>query len=310
MAVTDPYAQRVAWLTLADGTQPLYLDDWTAGYACTELDLGWPQVRDVVTNRPDAHGTDDRTKLWGSRVVTAHLEAWPGGTLTVDQVVELFGPYLDPGTRPQLHFASSATPERVITLRPNQFSSPMGSKPERKLQLTWVAPDPLLYGATLRTGTVIPDVGSAGRVYNLTFDRAYPPGGQGGTILTVTNNGDQPAWPVITVYGPATYPQVEIDYYSGPGGTVNQGRLYVPFLPTYRLNAGEWVVLDTRARAAWFKGDTTASVVGYIDQANAVWAPIPPVGANNAFGWFAMLGSSMAGSVTHADIAWREAYLL
>lgn len=311
MTVTDPYAERAAWLTLQDGSAPLYLDDWNAGYVCTELDLGWPEVRTVVTNRPDAHGTDDRTKLWGARVVTAKLEAYPGGALSVDQVVELFGPYLDPGTRPQLHYVTSANAERVLTLRPNAFSSPMGSTVVRKLQLTWVAPDPLLYSGALLTGTTTPAIpGASGRSYNLTFNRTYPAGGQGSQPVTVTNNGDQAAWPIITIWGPVTTPSVAIDYWGGAGGTVNLGKLFVPFVAGYRVDVPHYVVVDTRARAAWLDGDTSQSVVGQIDQTNALWVPIPPVGSNNAFGQFSMAGTSMQASRTHADVAWREAYLL
>jgi hypothetical protein len=311
MAVTDPYLQRVAWLTLGDGTAPLYLDDWVAGYVCTELDLGWPEVRTVVNNRPDQHGTDDRTKLWGARVITAKLEAWPGGTLTVDQVAELFGPYLDPGSRPQLHYLTSANDERILTLRPNAFSAPMGTSVVRKFQLSWVAPDPLVYAGALRSGTTIPTIpGLAGRTYDLTFNRTYPAGGQSSQPVTVTNNGDQAAWPTITIWGPVTTPSVTIDYWGDPGGTTNLGKLLVPFVTGYRIDLPHYVVIDTRARAAWLDGDPLQSVVSSIDQTNALWLPIPPVGANHAFGSFSMTGTSMQASRTHADVAWREAFLL
>src|SRR5215471_4422983 len=53
---------RRAWLVL--GTDSLALEDDAAGYYTTELDLGYPEVRDgPVNDRPGRDGTDDRVRL-------------------------------------------------------------------------------------------------------------------------------------------------------------------------------------------------------------------------------------------------------
>lgn len=56
---------RKAWLTL--GSTLINLEDPTQGYFCTQLDLGFPSVREVTNNKPDQDGTDDRTRFMGSR---------------------------------------------------------------------------------------------------------------------------------------------------------------------------------------------------------------------------------------------------
>ena len=43
---------RTAWLELNGATMPL--EDEDAGYFCTELDVGWPDVRAVTTSKPNA----------------------------------------------------------------------------------------------------------------------------------------------------------------------------------------------------------------------------------------------------------------
>ena len=74
MTVVNPFGcARYAWLTL--GNQSVYLEDPDLGYFCTSLDLGFPTVRAVVNNRPDQHGIDDWTALWGERAVTASITA-------------------------------------------------------------------------------------------------------------------------------------------------------------------------------------------------------------------------------------------
>ena len=82
---------RTAWLTLGALTLPL--EDESRGYYCTQLDLGYPEVRDVTTNRPDQNGIDDRTQYFGSRLVSANILAQEP---PVDDVAAVFAPFMVP----------------------------------------------------------------------------------------------------------------------------------------------------------------------------------------------------------------------
>jgi len=57
----------------APGIGTLELDDCDAGYLVQSLDIGSPDVRDVVSSRPLSDGTIDRTRFAGSRAVTLDL---------------------------------------------------------------------------------------------------------------------------------------------------------------------------------------------------------------------------------------------
>ena len=294
--------RRSAWLTRSDGTGVLWLDDYVSGYACLELDIGYPDVRAVVSNKPDINGTDDRTRFFGARVVTAKLYAW-NGLRTVDEIAGLFAPYLDPSQRFQLHYTRNAAQgqERILNLRASAFSGPMGIPAKREMQLAWSAPDPYLYAALQSSAVAIPGLpGLPGRTYPLTFPRTYPPGSGAGTSGKLNVLGDVAVWPTVTIYGPVTGPTVT--FYSTAGPAIMQ----INFSGTLRLDAGQYITVDTAAHSAALMGDPGQSVINQLIQAATYWAPIPP-GAPAAT--IAMTGSNMAANVTNAVATWRDAYL-
>src|SRR5215831_18145121 len=130
---------RTAWLTL--DTRTVYLEDLTKGYFCTELDLGYPEVREVMSNKPDAAGADDRTNLFGARVVSANITAAASAGAVIDDVADSFAPYMDPAARPVLHYVLDrpGTPERTLTLRAAAWSWPIAGPYDRDIHLQWVA---------------------------------------------------------------------------------------------------------------------------------------------------------------------------
>src|SRR5215475_9017960 len=93
---------RKAWLVLGGST--VQLEDQSKGYFCTSLDLGYPNVREVVNNRPDQDGADDRTRLMGPRAVSADITAIRSVPAQVDAVASMFAPYMVPSARPVLHY--------------------------------------------------------------------------------------------------------------------------------------------------------------------------------------------------------------
>jgi hypothetical protein len=291
---------RTAWLDLyGDGTVTLPLEDESAGYFCTELDLGFPSVREVTTNKPDMDGADDRTRLMGSRAVTANITALLGAGAQVDAVASSFGKYLVPSARPVLHYILDrpGTPERMITLRAAGYDWPISGPYERDLQLSWVAPDPLVRDPVGQTKTAWSGSATApGRIYNLTFDRIYPPGSGAPSTVELSTPGDVGARPKVDIYGPITKPQLV--FQRGPGGAYS----YFTFQASFIVNAGQWVEIDSERHTVMMGGQ---SVLSSVDWSQSVWPYVPP---EPQIVIMSLSGSSTSGN-TQAVASWNDGYL-
>ncbi len=104
------------------------------------MNLGYPEVRDVVSNRPDQNGIDDRTAYFGQRVVSANITAQQA---PVDAVAASFAPFMVPAVRPTLHYVLErpGNPERTMTVRASGYSWPISGSKTRDIQLQWVTSD-------------------------------------------------------------------------------------------------------------------------------------------------------------------------
>jgi hypothetical protein len=295
---------RTAWLEL--GTLTLALEDDDAGYFCQSLDLGYPDVREVVNNRPDQNGIDDRTRLMGGRTVTANITALAGAGARIDAVAASFAPFMVPSARPVLHYVLDrpGAAERTLTLRAAGYSWPIVGADERDIQLQWVAADPVARDPTLRTATAWAGASnSPGRLYNLTFNRIYPVGGGGPVPGTISSPGDLPVTPALRIYGPITGPVVNFAM------TNPTGAIAVYFLADYRIDAGHFVDVDTAARTAYIDGDTTQSALSAIDwsQMGNGW-PVLPVLPGSTQMTLTALGGNTTG-VTQVVATWQDGYL-
>jgi hypothetical protein len=291
--------KRAAWLTKTDGSGKLLLDDPDSGYLCVELDLGYPEVREDKDLRPDVHGTIDLTRLFGARVVTARLVAW-GEDMTQDDIADLFAPFMDVTGRYQLHVTKDSAngAERVLTLRPSAWVSPMGVPVTRELHLAWIAPDPVMHDGTVHTAIVYPGSTGGGRVYPLAFNRVYPAGGQ--TTAKATNNGDVTAYPLLRIYGPAS--NINLLEVLDASGVVSR----INFVATYSIPAGSYVEIDTLARTVLLNGDTSQSVYGQLayDPAGR-WPTLPPKQSTT---W--SMAATGISNATQLQVVWQDAYLL
>ena len=204
-----PPPGRKAWLVLGTLTRPL--DDIDSGWACTTLDLGSAEVREVTNNSPDQSGVDDRTQFLGSRVVTANFTAVPDGTVPLDEIVAGFAPFMDPSQRPELHYLIRETDqlERVLVLRASAWSAPMSQPISRDFQLSWVAPDPLIRSAIVKSASSWSGSGSgSGRLYPFVPPRTYPAGGGGSVSGVIETDGDVAVAPLLVLFGPITDPNI------------------------------------------------------------------------------------------------------
>jgi len=295
---------RQAWLQLGDDR--LYLDDFDTGYACMELNIGYPEVRAVVDNNPDRDGVNDRTSLVGARVVTATIQAWPGGTITIDDIARLFGPYTYPGVRPELHWTLNTADhaERMLTLRAADFSSPMPAPITREIQLGWVAPDPVCYDPNAQSATAWSGTGGTypGRTYNLTFPRVYPPGTGGAPIpATIVVVGDVAVLPTIVIWGPVTGPVVTLTKQLARNDTVQQTITFA-FNTTVNIPAGGQITINAANRTV--TDNSGNSLIAQVDWTGSTWPALAPGDT-----WVMTLTGGTTSGVTQAVATWREGYL-
>jgi hypothetical protein len=290
---------RDAWLDLyGDGTVELSLEDPSKGYFCTELDLGSPAIREVVANKPDMDGVDDRTKYYGSRAISASITALAGAGARIDAVAASFAPYMAASARPRLHYVLDrpGLPERIINLRPANYAWPIIGPYQRDIQLQWVAPDPMSYDAILQSAVAYAGSPGNGRQYNLGFNRVYPSGGSGSSTAQTTPQGDVAVRPVLTLYGPIS--GATITYQTG----TQLGRFF-SFLASLIIGAGQWVVIDCAARTVKLNDGT--SLMGRVDWATTkAWPVLPPKLTTT----WTVYGTNTSG-VTQLQIAWQDAYL-
>lgn len=297
---------RRAWLTYGGRTLPL--EDTDAGYVCKELNLGWPEVREVVNNRPDADGIDDRTQYFGSRAVSASILASEQlGAVSVDEVAASFGYFMSPAIRPELHYVLErpGNPERVLVVRGSGYTWPIDGGGKREVQLQWIAADPVARDATVKTANAWAGSASpAGRSYNLTFNRVYPPGSGSSTVATVLTVGEVPVSPLLRVYGPATSPEVYSDAYDAGGGQV--ARYQILWKPGVVIDAGTFVEVDCARHTATLNGDPTQPVLDRILWTESQWVVFHPAPSTNAL-W--MAGGSTASGITQVEAIWRDGWL-
>ena len=302
MTWTPPAAcVRQAWLTLGSLTVGLEGPGWF----CSSLDLGYPDVRDVVSNRPDQDGVDDRTLFMGARTVTAEIAVLRGAGARIDAVAAQFAPFMTPNVRPVLHYVLDrpGTPERTLTLRAAGYSWPIAGADERDIQLQWVASDPIARDTTQKSSTAWAGSSTTpGRLYPLTFNRIYPPGGSSPSTGQIVVTGDVPARPLLRIYGPITSPDVAINAVFG-----GYPQYVIYMAAGYVIGAGQWVDIDTANKTAYVNSDPTQSAAPSISWSACAWPVLTP--APSPPSWALQLSGSSTSGVTQVQAMWTEGYL-
>ena len=266
---------RGAWLTLGPLTIPL--EDQSAGYFCQSLDLGYPQSRDVVNNRPDQDGADDRTQYMGSRVVTANITALAGAGARIDAVAASFAPYMQPSARPVLHYVLDrpGSPERVLGLRGLASSWPIAGPSQRDIHLQWVAADPIARDPAVQTTTATP-----------------------AATAVILSPGDVPPRPVFRITGPITAPAITL--------TPTTGAVWrLAFLSSFAVAAGHFVAIDTAARTVYLDGDPAQPRLASLDWTVSSWQWLPVAPATSTM---ALTGTGTTGA-TQVTASWQDGYL-
>lgn len=287
--------------TLTLGSNTLDLTQWQQnGIAISLLDIGAPDIREVVYSRSTVDGVDDQTQFFGQRLITMTGKCFNLPGWSRSKAWDLLQPFLDPAARATLVYSyePDAMPEsRVINnLRVSTYSKQASSPMAFAFQIQWKG-DPIAYEQTQESA----DIGNAasgtlGRTYPRTFSLVYPtaPGGSG--VLTVATDGTYKTWPIYRIYGPCTNPTVAM--INSPGGNVlGQVRLLAG------IPGGAYVEINSQMRTVMYNGPSGVNWYRYIDFANTSWIPMLP-GTNT----FRFTATSATGAA-HCTILWNDAFL-
>jgi hypothetical protein len=298
---------RQGTLTLPNSGYTVALDDPANGWLTTQLDLGFPEVREDDEVNADRHGLTDYTRLLGKRTVSIQMTLSDDSVqpMTIDELLVQLTPFLDPGQRPVLTYAldnrNGDETFRTMVLRADQFSAPLAAKNRTEVQLQFIAADPRAYSLEPQEVSLwAVDPGhSTGRTYPLTFDRVYPssPGPQVGSGV---NEGALSTWLTIRFYGPVTGAVLQ---WVAPYdlGSLSVG--CVAFQSSYTIPAGEWIDVDTMERTVLLNGE--GNRFGNLDFTQTSWVGMAPQ-IEYAFG----LTGTGTSDATQCLIQWNDAYLI
>lgn len=267
--------------------------DTNARFHVTKLDFGFPEVRSsgTVDNRPQGHGTFDRTAYFGARTVS--IEAFIEGDANVTNLRDRLAPYFDPKRRPYLitDLCEYRTPRRV-KLRADQFSGAFAGRPDT-VQLQWAAPDGIIEDAAESTITITPDSVAPGFWFPIEFPLTFPrdPGGSGESYPHARNLGTLEAEWVAVLHGAISKPHLELQ----------ETGEYVSF-PGLNLIDGDYVVIDSRNKTVMAAG--TSSRISTMDFARSTWFQLR-LGLNTL-----RIFADSWGTNASCTVTWRNPYLL
>lgn len=160
---------------------------------------------------------------------------------------------------------------------------------QKEFQCSLVAADPRIYSTTLNQVTTAASAVSSnvGRQYDKEYDTDY-----GGTAvaggLVISNDGNGMTYPILTVSGPGTNPQI---LNATTGESINV---------IYTLGSGEYLTIDTLNRTVLL--NDASSRYGSVDFVTTEWWGLVPGLNDIRQGWTSQSGASLT-------VQWRNAWL-
>lgn len=263
---------KAAVLTLADAYDTIVLRPEVATGSdpviCKQWDLGAPEVRASTSPRPGADGNYDSTFLTGPRTVVFELALMGDDPYTmVERLVAMAHPSRRPVLKIKRGNAGATGETWEMQLRGNPFSISYGRRAAAllELQLSFEAPLGYLVSPWRETSSgVATGTASQGFVFPAVFPLSTGHGSSFNPIATQRIGGSAPVAPVITIYGPATNPQIS----DTTGGTFTFAGL--------TLSSGQFVRIDMGAGTVRLNGATNASLYHLIDWSKSTfWTWMP-----------------------------------
>lgn len=261
------------------------------GLWLTSFDLGFPDIRETVEDRPDVNGVDDRTRLFGARTVT--LTGWTASRATSEALRSWF----NPRKRPLLVYKPQGEDaRRRLQLRPSSHSAPLMTMQRRgviEVNAQWRAPLGIEESAVTHAVTVLPSKPESGITFPLEFPLTFG-GGQQGTS-TLVNLGNADAGLRVRVHGPCTNPRLELVDTAESITFDQQGGLTIP--------AGDWLDIDMYERTARLNGQVQLSRLGWIDWQTTSWWQLPAGSSTVRF------APTSHEPPCQAELMWRSAWI-
>lgn len=268
-------------VTLVDGETELSLRgrSWDASaFFVTELDLGFPTVREVVADAPGMDGALDDTALFGARAVTATLVVKDFDGDSVNVWLDRLRAMCAPAKRIRMVVDRDgwAAP-RQAWLRSNTLTCLINKTSHiyAEANLAWSAPAGVLEATTATETVVVPLLGARGlaltpgdvgdEALSLTANDVPDVAieltpGTGQNIATITNPGSLPARPTFVIAG----------YCRNPVIVQRETNTKLAFDLT--VPAGAQVVVDTATRKITMDGQT---VYQHVDWDVSRWFDLP-----------------------------------
>lgn len=225
------------------------------GFNIRDFNLGFPVVRTVMDGRPNIDGMDDRTRFFGSRVVSLDIDLVGDKWALLDELA----PYLNPANRPFLVYEDAEQTRRILLRASEETAVITAPTNIQRVLLQWVAPDGAAEGLDVVEFEVPAVVGvEAGFTWDLTFNLTFPTTSPSGRI-NVESPGNVRTYPVIRLFGPCTNPR--IDNASDPNlvGEPKQLRFF------QTLSASQFIEVNTRERTVFLNGNPDLPLYSALD---------------------------------------------
>jgi hypothetical protein len=286
--VTQQKLGRVQWGDLTFGPGSPY-----AVTAIEGLD-DLPDIRAEDVDRPGEHGDFTGPDFTGARVIPMKLGIHADSPNALRELSLALRNATQPQRQPEpLQFLDQ---DVLVWAKVRKRSIPYDAEYLWTIGdavLEFYCADPYLYGLTERSASTTAYSPAAGRSYPLNYPgggRTYGSAGTSGR-LTAVNAGASPAYPVLRLDGPVANPSVE---------QVGGGALTVDAT----LQAGEYLLIDTRSRAVLFMGSSPRR--SWV-RAGSSWPLLLPGSTEIAYRGSALSGSP--GQASLLTVTWRDTSL-
>lgn len=251
-----------------------------------------PDVRNSDVAKSDAHGDYTGPDYVGPRVVQLSLNLIADDPDTLRQMILDLRRATQPGRQPDdlqlLDWGVS------VSGKVRKRSVPYDAEQlwrTGSAAIEWYCADPYIYGLTQQSAATTAYSPSAGRTYPRTYPVSYGAAGSSGTI-TATNDGDSPAYPVLRLDGPVATPSIE---------QPDTGALLIL---DATINAGDFILIDTRTRAVLFDGTTPRR--DFV-RAGSTWPLLLPGDNQITYRGSALAGAP--GQTSLLTVTWRDTSL-
>jgi len=251
-----------------------------------------PEIRGEDVERPGQHGDYSGPDYTGARVVQLKLGIRADSPDELRALTLALRNATQPQRQPQpLQFLDQGV---LVWGKIRKRSLPYDAEYLWRIgdaALEVYCPDPYLYGLEERSASTTAYSPSAGRSYPLTYPRSYGSAGSSGR-LTAVNEGASPAYPVLRIDGPVASPAIE---------QVNTGSILTL---DATLQAGEYLLIDTRSRAVLLMGSSPRR--SWV-RAGSVWPLLQPGSNELAYRGSALPGAP--GQTSLLTVTWRDTSL-